>query len=136
MGIKRLVIAFCILLALSPIFISASATKEQAADKSYPALTVQVKSDWKSKAEAAKAKWKTLNAKQKAEIYDLMDQKAAAEIKVMEKYRDLGIIDDAVLTRFKEKLIDKMKQIKNSGELPLFAEHNSGPKPIPRKPAA
>jgi hypothetical protein len=86
-----------------------------------------------SKVEAAKEKWKSLTDSQKAEVYALMDDKADADIKIMEKYHELGIIDDGVLARFKDKMKDKIATIKDSGEFPLFAEKTHRPNTMPKK---
>lgn len=120
MRFRKWIATLCVIAALSTFWVSAAGL-EPRGPNSTVTQTAQAK-DWKAKADAAKAKWETLPDKQKAEVYALMDQKMADEIKMMEKYRDLGIIDDEVLNRFKEKYAEKAAAIRKSGELPLFAE--------------
>lgn len=120
MRFRKWIATLCVVAALSTFGVSAAGLETSVTDGT--AMQTAQAQDWKAKADAAKAKWKTLPEKQKAEVYALMDQKMADDIKIMEKYRDLGIIDDEVLNRFKEKYVEKADAIRKSGELPLFAE--------------
>jgi hypothetical protein len=134
MGIRKVMITLCILLSIGALSINASAAYEPAAaDSPSEYKSAQNQADWMSKVEAAKSKWQTLTDNQKAEVYKLMDEKAASEIKIMEKYHELGIIDEGVLTRFKDKMKEKVATIKDSGEFPLFAEKTHRPNTMPKK---
>jgi len=131
MVFRKFLAALCVLLALSSL--TASAITAAKADNSELSPALTVKEDWKAKAEAANSKWKKLPENQKKEVYALLDQKAADEIKLMEKYRELGIIDDSVLAKFKSIMKSKIDAIKDSGEFPLFAEKNIRHEGIPKE---
>lgn len=133
MGIKKWAVFVCVLCLVAFAIPSASAAEDTLGEG--PALTVDKSQDWKTKADLAKSNWEKLNEKQKQEVYALIGERAAAEVRLMEKYAELGIIDQTVLARFREKLGEKLDAIKDSGELPLFAERGALP-PKPNKKTA
>jgi|GEM_PF-3335943 len=122
---RKILAVLFVVLALGSLTASALPAEEPGGYVN-PQLAAAAREDWRAKADAAKSKWERLPENQKKEVYALLDQKAACEIKLMEKYRELGIIDDSALEKFKSIMKSRVDAIKDSGEFPLFAEKNIG----------
>lgn len=64
-------------------------------------------------------KWNSLSASQKAEVYALIENEMKAEIKLMDKFVELGIISKEDTTALKARMMDRFSRMKSSGEFPL-----------------
>lgn len=81
--------------------------------------TEEEKKQAKEKMEKAIAKWNSLSAEEKNQIYALYDQERALMMKIIDKYVSFGILDQADATKFKAHMEEHAKKMKESGSLPL-----------------
>jgi hypothetical protein len=77
------------------------------------------KAAFEEKMKVASEKWNALTAKQKDEVYTLLDKDLQAEIKLMDKLVTLGVLQKADVEMIKAHMQDRLKKIKASGDLPL-----------------
>jgi len=77
------------------------------------------KTAFEEKMKVASEKWQALTAKQKDEVYDLLEKDLQAEIKVMDKLAKLDILEKADVEIIKAHMLNRFKEVKASGELPL-----------------
>ncbi|MGL5440689.1 MAG: DUF2680 domain-containing protein [Filifactoraceae bacterium] len=70
--------------------------------------------------DAMKTKWDTLTDAQKNEIYDLYDQKATIDNKIIDKYLDYGLIDSTTATDMKKNIDNRKSDIRTNGKMPGF----------------
>jgi catalase len=73
----------------------------------------------------ATEKWNSLSASQKAEVYSLIENEMKAEIKLMDKFVEFGIISKDDATAFTARLMERFSKMKDSGEFPLARPKNS-----------
>ena len=64
-------------------------------------------------------KWGTLNDKQKAEVYTLLENEMKAEYSLLDKLVELGVFAKDDATFIKERMQEKLNSIKKSGDFPL-----------------
>ena len=90
-------------------------------------LTAEQKAQMKANRAAMQAKVKDQQAKlaaltdqQKAEIYALKDEQAAVQVKMIDKYLELGLIDSDQATKMKEEITTRTTQMKDSGKIPMM----------------
>lgn len=67
----------------------------------------------------ATEKWNSLSASQKAEVYSLIENEMKAEIKLMDKFAELGIISKDDVNALKARMMDRFSKMKSGGEFPL-----------------
>ena len=79
--------------------------------------------EWREKQKAAGEKWDALTQEQKAEIYALMENRAAADGALLDKLAELGVIDGADAAQIKQHMQDGLAQLKESGEFPMGRRH-------------
>ena len=65
------------------------------------------------------SKWDALTDEQKAEIYDLNDQKAAIDNKIIDKYLEYGIIDSDKASDMKDALDSQKNDMRSNGRMPM-----------------
>lgn len=63
--------------------------------------------------------WNALSEKQKAEVYALIENEMKAEIKLMDKFVELGLINKEDSLAYKARMMERFKKLKDSGEFPL-----------------
>lgn len=73
----------------------------------------------------ATEKWNTLTASQKADVYALIENEMKAEIKLMDKFVELGIISKEDATALKARMMERFSKLKESGEFPLARPKSS-----------
>ncbi|MDF2537211.1 MAG: hypothetical protein K0S76_232 [Herbinix sp.] len=78
------------------------------------------KSAYKKKMKEANQKWDTLSSKQKEEVYALIENKMKAEINIMDKLVDYGVMTKEDADAIKNHMTAKFKKIKDNGEFPLM----------------
>lgn len=71
-------------------------------------------------------KWKTLTDKQKAEVYELVGDEMKAEMKLMDKLVELGVMEKNDVAMLKNHMQQRFDQLKASGEFPFVKQ--KGPK--------
>lgn len=71
-------------------------------------------------------KWKTLTDKQKAEVYALVEDEMKAEMKLMDKLVELGVMEKNDVAALKNRMQERLNQLKESGEFPFVKQ--KGPK--------
>ncbi len=106
--------------SMSPISVLASETNSES-------VTLSEKNkDQKDKKSAfddalkkASDKWDSLTEKQKAEVYALLENEMKAEIKLMDKLVELGVIEKEDANSIKVRMQDKLNELKKSGGFPL-----------------
>lgn len=88
-------------------------------------LTEEQKASMKAKREehksvrdAQKAKWDTMTADQKSAFYDLADQQAAIEIKMIDLQLQNGLIDAETAAARKEQIAKAVAEARASGVMP------------------
>ena len=67
----------------------------------------------------ANEKWNSLTNKQKAEVYSLLENEMKAEIKLMDKLVDLGVMKKEDVANFKTHMQERLDELKKTGEFPL-----------------
>lgn len=77
------------------------------------------KAAFEEKMKIASEKWQALTAKQKDEVYTLLEKDLQTEIKVMDKLAKLGVLEKADVEIIKAHMLNRFKEVKESGELPL-----------------
>jgi len=87
------------------------------------------KAAFEEKMKKANEKWKTLTAKQKEEIYDLLETNLQEQEKLMDKLVEFGVMQKEDVVIFKSRMLDKFNKLKESGEFPLLIQnHNKSSK--------
>jgi len=106
--------------SLSPVYAFAAETNTESITLSE---NTQTQSDKKAAFDEmmkkATEKWNSLSAKQKTEVYSLIENEMKSEIKLMDKFVELGIIKKEDATAFKARLMERFSKLKESGEFPL-----------------
>jgi ribosomal protein S20 len=72
----------------------------------------------------AAEKWETLTAKQKAEVYTLLENDMKAEFKLMDKLVEFGMINKDDADAHKIRMMERLNKLKASGEFPLYRQKN------------
>ncbi|MDD3173794.1 MAG: DUF2680 domain-containing protein [Herbinix sp.] len=67
----------------------------------------------------ATEKWNALTDKQKAEVYSLIENEIKSEIKLMDKLVEFEIINKEDASSYKARMLERFKQLKDSGGFPL-----------------
>ncbi len=67
----------------------------------------------------ASEKWNSLNDRQKAEVYSLLEKEIKAEVKLMDKLVDLGIMNKEDASMLKARMQERFNELKKNGEFPL-----------------
>ena len=73
----------------------------------------------------ANEKWKTLNTKQKDEIYTLLENNMQVDNKLMDKLVEFGVLDKEDVVIFKTFRLEKFNKVKESGEFPLLRQRGN-----------
>jgi ribosomal protein S20 len=106
---------------LSPVTAIAAETNTESATLSErDKNSSEEKSVIREKMQKANEKWATLTAKQKDEIYSLIEKRMQSDYKVMDKLVEFGVMDKTDATAFKSKMNEKLTKMKESGEFPLL----------------
>ena len=111
------------LFGLSPITTLAAETNTESVTKS------EVNKDHKDKKAAfeekmkkASEKWKALTAKQKEEVYALIESEIKIENNLMDKLVEFGVMEKEDAVTFKAHILDRFNKIKKNGEFPLLRQ--------------
>lgn len=78
------------------------------------------RAEMQAKVKEEKSKWDALTDEQKAEVYDLKDQAAADQTKLIDKYLELGLIDNDQATKMKDAITNRSQQLRESGKMPMM----------------
>ncbi|NDL68409.1 DUF2680 domain-containing protein [Anaerotalea alkaliphila] len=70
--------------------------------------------------EAAQEKWDALTDAQKEEIYALKEEAADSEGKIADKYLEWGLIDEETATQMKERLTERVQDLREDGRMPML----------------
>ena len=68
----------------------------------------------------ANEKWNTLSAKQKNEVYALLESKLKEENRLMDKLVELGVMEKVDADTLKAHMSENFNKVKASGEFPLL----------------
>lgn len=71
----------------------------------------------------ANEKWNTLTKEQKSEIYGLIENEMKAEMKLIDKFVEFGVMQKTDADSFKIHMMEKLNRLKESGEFPLFRQN-------------
>ncbi len=119
---------FCALAIACAIgFIGFSQKTAFAADNNTGSVTLSEKSKdnkdnratFEDKLEKALQRWNSLTAKQKDEIYSLLESELKAEIKVMDKLADFGVLDKEDALAVKLRMTENFNKSKENQEFPF-----------------
>ncbi|MHB8129466.1 MAG: hypothetical protein ACYDEX_10745 [Mobilitalea sp.] len=77
------------------------------------------KAAFEEKMKVASEKWQALSAKQKNEVYTLLEKDLQAEIKLLDKLVKLCVLEKADVEIIKAHMLNRFKEVKESGELPI-----------------
>lgn len=109
------------LASVTPMTVSATETKTGTTTQTEKNYNHNSKrAEFEKKMKAAKDKWNTLSQEQKNEVYALLENGMNEESKILDKLVELGIFAQAdadILIAFK---LERLKQLKESGEFPFF----------------
>lgn len=106
--------------AINPVYAYAADTKTESVTLSPKGKTQKdKKAAFDEAMNKASEKWTALNEKQKAEVYALIEDEIKAEIRLMDKLLEFGIISKEDATTFKARMMERFKKVKESGEFPL-----------------
>lgn len=112
--------------SLSPVYAFAAETNAESVTLSENAQNQKDKKASFDKAmKEATDKWNSMSAKQKDEVYALIEDEMKSEIKLMDKFVELGIIEKRDATAFKARLMERFSKMKESGEFPLARPKSS-----------
>ncbi len=106
--------------SISPVYAFAAETKTESVTLSE---NDQNQKDRRAAFEEAMKKatvqWNSLSEKQKGEVYALIENEMKAEIQLIDKLAELGIVSKDDATAYKARLMDRFSRMKKSGEFPL-----------------
>lgn len=99
----------------------AELTDEQKAEMEAKRTEIEAEmAEMKTKTEAMNEKWTALTTEQKEEIYALKDQAASLETQIIDKYLELGLIDEQTAADMKDSISENSAQLRESGKMPAF----------------
>jgi hypothetical protein len=109
------------IISLSPITAMAAETDTESVTLSEKDRNQsENQSAFKEKLQQSREKWNTLSAKQKEEVYSLIEARIQTENKLMDKLVELGVMQKADTDKLKAHMSDKFKKMKESGEFPMM----------------
>lgn len=114
-------------LGISPISVLAAETDIGSITLSNRDKDDENKSASKERWKQAKEKWNSLSDKQKDEVYSLLEKEIKANIKVMEKLSNLGIIQKEDCEAIIAHVEEEFKDAKEDREFP-YSRHKSSHK--------
>ena len=112
------------LVGLSPITVYASETKTESVTPSEKNQKDK-RAAFDTAMKNANDKWNQLTAKQKTEVYLLIEDEMNSEFKLMDKFVELGIFQKQDADKYKIHMMQKLKRIKETGEFPLMKQKSS-----------
>lgn len=80
------------------------------------------KAAFDEKIKKASEKWKTLTAKQKEEVYALMENELQTQYNLMDKLVEFGVMEKEDVVILKVRIQENFNKVKKSGEFPLFRQ--------------
>ena len=75
-------------------------------------------------------RWKELSDQEKSEVYEILDERAQTEIALLEKYVQLGLLNEKEAREIQNKIEERMESAKEKG---LFPGAGKGPREEGRK---
>lgn len=111
--------------SLSPVYTFAAETNTESITLSENTQGQDKKAAFDDAMKQATDKWNSLSASQKAEVYSLIENEIKAQIRLMDKFVELGIINKDDATALKARMMDRFKKMKDSGEFPLGRPRSS-----------
>jgi hypothetical protein len=106
--------------SLSPVYAFAAETNTESITLSENNQSQQEKrAAFDDAMKKATEKWNSLSESQKAEVYSLIENEMKAEIKLMDKFAELGMIGKDDATALKARMMDRFSKMKSSGDFPL-----------------
>ena len=75
-------------------------------------------------------RWKALSGEEKSQIYEIMDRRAETEFELLEKYAQLGLIDEKKADEVRKHIENRLDEIKKEQ---LFPGAGKGPREEGRK---
>ncbi len=75
-------------------------------------------------------RWETLSEQEKNQVYEIMDKRARTELELLEKYAQLGLIEEKKVEEIHRQLEKRLEEMKKSG---LFPGAGKGPREEGRK---
>ncbi len=80
------------------------------------------KAAFDEKIKKASEKWKTLTAKQKDEVYALMENELQTQINLLDKLVEFGVMEKEDAVILKVRIQENFNKVKQSGEFPLLRQ--------------
>lgn len=74
----------------------------------------------------ANEKWNALSSSQKEQVYALVENEMNAEMQLFDKMAELGVMEQNDVAMIKNRMQDRLNQLKASGEFPFVRQR--GPK--------
>lgn len=106
--------------SLNPVYAFAAETTAESVTMSENAQNQKdKKAAFDEAMKKATDKWNSLSAKQKSEVYALIENEMKSEIKLMDKFVEFEIIDKNDAAAFKARLMERFSKMKKGGEFPL-----------------
>ncbi|WMJ87665.1 DUF2680 domain-containing protein [Anaerocolumna sp. MB42-C2] len=109
-------------LSISPITTYAAETKTESVTQSDNLNKNQDRKVVEGKLKQASEKWNTLSAKQKEEVYSLLEEEMKVEGRLMDKLAELGILEQDDAEAMKSRVQERYHKIKESGDFPFIRQ--------------
>jgi len=120
-------IAFMVgFLGFSPIAAAAAETNSESVTLSEKKNDQKDQKDkraaFEEKMKQAREKWNTLTAKQKNEVYTLLENEMMIEKQVLDKLVEFGVMDKNDANNLVNRMTQNYNKAKESGEFPFFKQ--------------
>lgn len=107
-------------IGISPITAFAAETNTESVTQSeFNQNKKENKAAFDEKIKKASEEWKTLTAKQKEEVYALMENELQTQINLLDKLVEFGVMEKEDAVILKVRIQENFNKVKKSGEFPL-----------------
>lgn len=148
MKMKSIVLSMCAVAVMATMVVSATGTNtedqqvqnlEQYASavdikdgkmyKNFSEFTEEEKQEMDARHKAmedSNTAWNNLASNQKDEVYSILENMTSMEIQMIEKYLELGVISEDSAAEMKSGILEKIANIRQSGDMPMVGKGKKG----------
>ncbi|QHQ62756.1 DUF2680 domain-containing protein [Anaerocolumna sedimenticola] len=109
-------------LSISPITTFAAETNTESVTQTDNLNKNKDRKAIEEKLKKASEKWNTLSAKQKEEVYSLLEEEMKVESRLMDKLAEFGILEQNDAEAMKSRMQERYNRIKESGDFPFIRQ--------------
>ncbi len=109
-------------LSISPITTFAAETNTESVTQTDNLNKNKDRKAIEEKLKKASEKWNALSAKQKEEVYSLLEEEMKVESRLMDKLAELGILEQNDTEAMKSRMQERYNKIKESGDFPFIRQ--------------